>query len=302
MSINRLTSRQLQVFIAVAGRLNFTAAAADLHLAQSAISVTIRDIEARLGVRLLDRDTRNVALTPAGTKLLELARRIVDLQAGTAREFDAFLAGDSGELVISALPSVAAATLPPIISQFIHDNPGVQLHLRDRIADAVADDLISGRADIGVTAANGLPQELDSVPLISNPLVAILPAGHDLSRHNTVTWRQLAGEPFITIGHGSVQPLIDRAFHVIDTPASSYIEAGSIQSIAGLVASGLGVSSLPLQAVPLLSFANVVTRPLTEPTVFHRLVIAWRAESPHTIPAQRFVEHLRASIGGVFDA
>lgn len=296
MGIEALTYRQLTTYVAVADHLSFTKAAAELHTAQSAVSVTVRDIEKRLGVGLLDRDTRNVALTPAGVRFQALARSILDAQASAARDFDSFLAGDTGELIISALPSVSAVSLPPIISEFTRENPGVQIQLRDRIASDVIADLLAGEADIGITSIGGIPEEVQIRELVSHPLVAVLPPNHPLTELERVTWRQLAAEPLVTIRHGGVQPLLDRAFNVIDARVTSYVEASSIQSIAGLVSAGLGVSVLPSQAVPMLAFSGVETRGLTEPTVFQKLCLA-RLASRHLSPvATRFIDRLERSM------
>ena len=296
MSMYELTNRQLQVYVAVAEQLSFTAAANELHIAQSAASVTIRDVERKLHTRLLERDTRNVVLTSAGQRLLDLSRAVLETQRSAARDFEGFLAGDSGDLVISALPSITALVLPEIISGFTRDNPGVQMHLRDRISNEVVDDLRSGAADIGITSQASVDEDLESRPVLENPLVAVVPAGHHLAQQEVVRWADLAKERLVAIRHGSVQPLMDRAFSTIDAQVTPYAEASSIQSVAGLVAAGLGVSALPRQSVPLIAFSNVETRPLVDPVMTQALCLAWKRSRQLTPAARRLIAHLYASI------
>lgn len=302
MAIERLTARQLEVFLAVADGLSFTDAARHLHISQSAVSVTIRAVEKVAGVGLIERDTRNVALTAAGERLRELALDLQSARSAAARDFQAFLDGSMGQLVIAALPSVTAVVLPKIVSTFTQANPQVQVHLRDRIAGEVIEDIRAGVVDLGITATALIDGEDLSVrPFLDNPLVAVLPPGHRLLGRREVEWADLVGERFVGIRHGSVQPLIDRAFATLGVRAAIYAEVSSIQSVAGLVAASLGVSALPRQAVPLIGFSQVEVRPLVGPVMTQQLALAWARSRCLTPVAQRWVAYLYDYTDPIYD-
>ena len=106
------TLRQLAAYTAVARAASFTAAAAEMHVSQSSLSRAVADLERHLGVQPLERDSRNVQLTPAGAEALRIAEQIVTAHRAGMKEFRRFLLGESGRVAVATLPSVAAVRLP----------------------------------------------------------------------------------------------------------------------------------------------------------------------------------------------
>ncbi|MFE7767164.1 LysR family transcriptional regulator [Streptomyces sp. NPDC057438] len=287
------TLRQLAAYTAVARAASFTAAAAEMHVSQSSLSRAVADLERQLGVRLLERDTRNVQLTAAGVEALRIAEQIVTAHRAGMRELRRYLLGESGTVAVATLPSVAAVLLPRVISAFRERRPQVAVRLLDGLERPVLERVLSGDADFALTTVGNPPEQLEHRPLVRDRFVAVLPEGHPLADHHEITWEDLAGLPFLAVGRdSSVRRLTDAAFAQIDAHAAPAAEAGSIATVGGLVTAGLGVSAMPALVLPLMGAGPVVCRPLVDPVVDRRLDIALRAR--RTLPAvtERFLETL----------
>ena len=132
--------RQLRYALAVGQRLNFTRAAADLSVAQPALSQQIGALERELGVRLFDRTNRSVRLTDAGRAFMRRAERILADIDRTAEEMTAFAGGLRGRVVVGTYQSFAEYTLPKLMGRFHALYPGIEIALRE----GMADDLLAG--------------------------------------------------------------------------------------------------------------------------------------------------------------
>lgn len=287
------TLRQLSAYVAVARASSFTAAAAQLHASQSSLSRAVADLERQVGAQLLARDTRNVQLTPAGTEALRIAEQIVNAHRSGMKELERFLLGESGTVAVATLPSVAAALLPQVIAGFRRQWPRVAVHIMDGLERSVLDHVLRGDADFAITTLEPFGQ-LEHRPLVQDRFVAVLPENHPLAERPEVTWEDLAREPFLAVGpQSSVRRLTDAAFAQVDVHAAPAAEAGSVATVGGLVAAGLGVTAMPALVLPLLGGGPVVHRPLVGPTVDRRLDVAVRAHRPLPLAAQRFLETLQ---------
>ncbi|WNZ06306.1 LysR family transcriptional regulator [Streptomyces sp. 11x1] len=287
------TLRQLAAYTAVARAASFTAAAAQMHVSQSSLSRAVADLERQLGVRLLERDTRNVQLTAAGVEALRVAEQIVTAHRAGMQELRRYLLGESGTVAVATLASVAAVLLPQVISDFRERRPQVAVRLLDGLERPVLERVLSGDADFAITTVASPPEQLEHRPLVRDRFVAVLPEGHPLADRQEIAWEDLARQPFLAVGRdSSVRRLTDAAFAQIDARAQPAAEAGGIATVGGLVTAGLGVSAMPALVLPLMGAGSVVCRPLVDPVVDRRLDIALRAR--RTLPAvtQRFLQTL----------
>jgi LysR family transcriptional regulator, carnitine catabolism transcriptional activator len=145
-----ITLLQLRAFLALADALSFTAAAERLHIRQSTLSSTIRNLESSLGGRLFDRDTRRVQLTALGLACRRLAIRLLDEAERTEEELARHVRGETGRLRIAALPNIFPTLLAPALANFRQGNPGVALQFVDVTSDDAVQQLRNGQADIAV--------------------------------------------------------------------------------------------------------------------------------------------------------
>ncbi len=189
--------RQLELFVAVAEELHFGRAAARSGISQPPFSQQIRGLEHDLGVALLHRTSRHVALTPSGTVLLAEARdliarrdRIVDTVRRTA-------GGDAGTLRIGFAASSAVGVLPIIVRQVRHALPDVILRIDDRDGIDIASAIRTGALDAAIVRGPFQASDVTVETLCRDGLVAVLPASHPLAGHDELAIDDLARDHFI---------------------------------------------------------------------------------------------------------
>ncbi len=285
--------RQLAAYAAVARAASFTAAAAELHVAQSTLSRTVAELERSFGGQLLERDTRNVTLTPAGVEALRIAEQIINAHRAGMRELQQFMLGGAGTVSVATMPSVAAVVLPQVISMFKQRRPNVSVQIMDGLERSVLDRVASGEADFAICTVGSPSRLLEHRPLVRDRFVAVLPANHPLTTHDQVTWRELAEESFLAVGtNSSARRLADAAFAQVDAYTAPAAEASSVATVGGLVAAGLGVSAIPALVLPLMAPGSVEHRPLVDPVVERHLDIVQRSKQRLSLVAQHFLEVL----------
>lgn len=294
-----LTLRQLEVFEAVARSGSFTAAAERLRVSQSALSRTVAGIERTVRVPLFERTTRRLTLTAAGHHLLSIADRILAAHRTGMNELARHLSGERGTVTVATLPSVAAVLLPPVISAFHEQHPGISVRILDGLARTVVDRLLGGEADLAITTPNRLPAELAHRPLVLDRFYAALPPGHHLARQSTLAWADLVPEPFVAIGVGSsVRSFTDAAFERAQVRVAQVVEAANVATVGGLVAAGLGISALPALVRALISFAELAHRPLTDPVVERELDVVLPATGTPSATTRQFLDVLDTLAAG----
>lgn len=263
MSMN-LGVHHLKAIVALADNLNFTSAAAGLGVSQSALSRTIAEAERRLRTPLFLRSTRRVEVTPDGRAVVSVAREAVAQMEANMRHIEGYLSGRRGRVTIAALPSLAATLLPPVVQEFHHQHPDVDLRVEDVLSGKVADMVSSGEADVGVTAdfktAPGIAKRVIAEDAFS---LAVHPE-HRLAREPSVEWRVLASVPLVRFSSGSsVARAVDAALSEAGVQPPLGVQARNVAAIAGLVASGLGVAPVPAFVRPLMDFAGLKFVPLS---------------------------------------
>ena len=266
---------ELQAFACLAELRSFRAAADELGLTGSAVSRAIARIEDRLGTRLFDRDTRNVALTPQGAALQQLTQRILSEAELALTEFEAYLSARRGRVTLAGLPSITASLLPGLIARFLASHPEVEISIVDALSDGVVDAVLEGRADFGFTAgAVGGSGRLSFRPLVEDEFVAVSHPGGPLDDVQDCRWKEFDGRPFVAMVPGtSVRALTDAAFAQAGLSIRPRFEVTHLATAGALVAAGLGVTALPALTLPVLGRGPFVTRPLREPRMIRRIGI-----------------------------
>jgi len=186
--------RELRYFIAVADELSFTRAAARLGLAQPPLSAAIAKLERKLGVRLLERTSRRVTLTAAGSVLLEQGRIAVEA-AAAAVERTRRAGTQPGRLTVAVKPGTGTDLLQQIIQRCARDPQVPEVHLLFGHPGGPAAAVRGGAADVAILRAPFDQRSLDCEPLLTEPRVAVLPAHHPLAGRTEVRRADLAGEP-----------------------------------------------------------------------------------------------------------
>lgn len=242
--------RQLHYFLQVAELKSFTRAAALLHVAQPALSRSVRALEADLGVAVFHRSERGVTLTEAG-ELLQ--RRAADLLAGFAHvrdEVGAQARELGGELTFGMPPSMQHLATVPLMRAFRREHPGVLLRFTEGISVTLGEGLQSGRVDIAVLAANEPLAALQSEPLLSEAMYLVGPRKARLSLKRAVSIERVAGESLmVTLRPNSVRALIEAALVRVGRTLVPVLEANATSVMLQMVTAGEGYTVLPYSAL-----------------------------------------------------
>lgn len=239
--------RQLKYFIEVAKREHVTEAANYLHVAQSAVSRQIFNLEEELGVDLFIREGRTVRLTKIGQIFLEHAERAIHVVDDARRVVEEYRDPEKGTIHIGFSASLASYILPTSISYFRKEHPQVQFVLNEGSYSELIDAVIRG--EINMALLGPLPQDqkkIKSTPLFTEDIVALLPLNHPLAERPSLKLIELRDEAFILYPKGYVlhdvimEGCLQRGFH----PKVSF-EGKDLDAIKGLVSAGLGVTLLP---------------------------------------------------------
>jgi LysR family carnitine catabolism transcriptional activator len=290
-----LSSRQLRAFLALADQRNFTRAAQTCHLSQPAFSALIRTLEASVGARLFDRDTRNVQLTPEGRLFEGPARRLLDDMGGAIEDLANHVALRTGRISVAALPSLAAGWLPAVFAEFMQAWPGITLDLHDALSDACVALLRSGRVDFALAAS---ASDLRSRKLCSDRFHLVCRADHPLAQEPRLTARKIAPWPFIQMArHSSVRQSLDAALHPLRLNAVFEVE--HLATVMGLVEAGLGISVVP--ALTLFHFGRktLVTRPFPVASLTRNVYLVQRREGSLSMAAQALHDLIVKRLGSM---
>lgn len=287
-----LETRQLEYFLALAETLHFGRAAARVHITQPALSQQIRKLEAQLGVSLVERTSRTVALTDAGTVFREEAERALAQVARAAAQAQAVGRGEAGRLRVGFVGSVMSTFLPAAIRAFRSRHPGVTLELQECNTYRQQALIGQGEMDLGFLFGGPDDRTLTYERIYSHALVVAMPAAHPLAGRTAISLLELAGEPFVMVSREHEPGLYDRhigAFQQAGFVPDVVQDANQFQTILGLVAAGIGVC--PMAAyVRQVVYEGVAFVPVSEPDTRIDLCAAWRTS---TALVRRFMEVVR---------
>lgn len=287
--------RQLRVFQAVAELQNFSRAGDRIGLTQPAVSRSIHELEAQLGVALVNRSTRLVELTEAGRGLAaELDRVLDELEAVLLNTRDQ-ASSRRGTVRVGSSPTLSANLMPQCIAACAQRYPDIELQLLDRVQQDVLGSVRAGEVDFAAVID---PPEADDLALEviqRDPFVLVCPAGHALAARREVRWKDLQDWPLVLLDHASgSRRLIDQSLarHGISPRVAQ--ELGHPTTVFRMVAAGIGVSVLPGLALPSADLQALAVRPLV-PRVERRIMLArrrHRALAPRAAAVWQLVREL----------
>ncbi|KJZ35264.1 MULTISPECIES: LysR family transcriptional regulator [Pseudomonas] len=287
-----MTFTQLEIFSLVAELHGFTAAANRLGISQSAVSHALKSLELELGVELLRRHQSQVELSDIGQQLLLRARAMLGL-ANTLRQEAADARGmKRGTLRIGSFgPTSSIKLLPLILQQYRADHPGIEVHIDEGPDRQVLQWLEERRIDIGFVV---LPEErFDTVALIEDQMVALLPAGHPLAIHDSLSLKDLCDFPFVLTEAGSSE-LVSRLFTAARLTPNIRYRCSQLISTLDVVARGDAVTVVAEGSLPEQIDRRWVKKPLS-PAVLRQVglaVLDRRQASPATLAFIKLAESL----------
>lgn len=288
----------LRAFVAVAARGSFHAAAADLHLSQPALSRRVSKLEEALGVILVARTTRSVALTPVGRDFLH---RAVDLLHG----LDQSLLGIAelaqkvgGEVTIACVPSAVRYFLPQVLSAFHASYPGILLRVIDDGAEDGLSAVGKGEADFGINYVGAQEPNIEFEPILKEPFVVACRIDHALAARKRVTWAELERYDYLTVAKASGNRfLLDLALADAPRRPRAFCEVRHVMSVIGLVEAGLGIAAVPQLAMPPGDHPVLASVKLVSPVVTRTLGLVRRRDQPLSPAAQQLYDMFLARKG-----
>ena len=247
-----LRMKQLLMVLALAEHRSFGAAAAALRTSQPSLTRAIQRIERVLGVRLFERDTRRVVLTPAGRAFAALSERAVNNMVMTSRSLSDVASTRRGSVTISTFSAFAGCDLPPIVAEFRRERPDVEVRIREAYQSEIVEDVRSGSADFGVGYLDDLPPMVKGQLLASELLCVLLPPQHPLSdRHRPVRLEDLRDESLVSLPDTtSLRRRIDSAAAARGVVLRHNVVVERMLGVVNHVEAGVGIGILPSGALP----------------------------------------------------
>jgi len=239
-----LSARQLKAFMALVEESHFTRAAQRCHLTQPAFSSLIQSLEDALGVRLFDRSTRRVELTPEGRHFRRSAPRLLNDIESLVGEMRELASKRRGRVSVAALPSLAAGWLPRIYAAYSGQYPGVQLSLHDALLEPCLQQVREGAVDMALAAQGKDMSGLLAEPLCEDRFYLVCHRDEALARKSTIELKALRGQRMIHLGKGSSIRQSLAAHSALDTLQTA-LEVDHLATVTGLILAGLGVSLVP---------------------------------------------------------
>ncbi len=286
----------LRIFLAVYLTGNIARAAEREHIAPSAISKRLQDLEADAGVPLFHRHARGVTATAAGEALARHAHRLFDALNGMAAEISGFSDGARGDVRIHAHSSAVVQYLPQQIASFACRYPEVRVVLREEISPNVITSVQDGTADIGIFADNMGPQPgLTLMPYRRDRLAVLLPRGHALAGREEIGFSVISGGDFISPESGSsLQILLQAAARDMGCVLRLKIEVKTFEAAVRMADAGLGIAVLPVGIAARFARGTGLVPVLLSDSWAHRSLVACvRKEMNLGASARLMLRHLR---------
>jgi len=240
--------RHLRVFLVLADELHFGRASQRLHVAQSAVSQTLKALEDDVGTRLIDRTRRRCALTAAGTRFAESARRAVDEVERGSMEARRAANGDVGRLRLRFTTTSGLTFLPRALAKFRAAHPHVVMEISAGGSSEQLTALGDGSCDIGFMTLRNDVGALASTPVVKSPLSVLVSRRHPLARKPRAPFSSLAGEPMVVLREAS-EPSVTLRFRrrcaENGFEPNVIVEVEQIDVMLAFVAAGVGISLGP---------------------------------------------------------
>lgn len=265
----------IQAFLAVVESGSFAMAAARLHLSQTAVSHRMRKLEESLGVELVVRTSRGIALTEAGNALLPRARTAVQQLEDSFGEVRRHGRDVTRWIAFGCLPTISARIHVPLLRRAAESFPNLQVRLFDSAPVEIAELVQAGTAAFGITLADALPEKLAVQPIAREPFVLACPADHPLAGRPGVAWKDLLGEPLIRISLPSGNSItIDDALGPLRERLRWRYEVQRTAMAVDMVRGGAGLTVVPQLSVRAADGVAVVS--IAGPAISRLLAVATR--------------------------
>ncbi len=278
--------RQLRVFVAIARHGSFSRAGEAIGLTQSAVSHSVKELEAEVGVRLLDRTTREVALTDAGLRLANRVERLLDELQAALLDARSFGVQRSGTVRVATSQTISAHLMPQCIAAGEREYPEIRIMLRDQAQQQVLHSVRNAEVDFGIVVDPVQAVDLECEAVLHEPFLLLCRDDHPFAEQQEVRWSALNGCRLVLQDYASgSRPLIDSALRQQGVEAQVVQEIGHPATLFPMVAEGIGISIFPALALPLPEGGRLRVRRLV-PEINRALMLVRRKNRSLTPAAE----------------
>ena len=292
-----MTLTELRYIVTLARERHFGRAAEKCHVSQPTLSVALKKVEQKYGVILFERTPSEVRLTPTGEQIARQAERVLE-EAGRLKEIaqqgkDPLI----GALRLGVIYTIASYLLPRLVPALNARAPHMPMYLQENFTVNLGEQLRRGDLDAIIVALPFSEPGIVSRPVYDEPFCVVMPTNHPMAMQAEVPPDQIAGENLLLLGQGNCfrDQVVQACPHLSEPGgANGALEGSSLETVRHMVASGVGISVVPISAAKswpqngsLLQY-----RDFTQPAPFRRVGIAWRA----SFPRPQAIDVLRAAI------
>ncbi|MGO3346605.1 MAG: LysR family transcriptional regulator [Marinomonas sp.] len=288
---------QLRHFIWVTELKGFHAAAEKAHRTQPAISLSIRDLETKLGERLFEKrnvKTAKAELTPFGLYFFPKAKELIKHHDRVSEDMRLLSEHKAGHLRIASVPSIASRVLPELLEEFIINSSDLHVSFFDDNSAAVLKMVETQKVDFGI--AHLFHQEehgdKDFIPIWQDQIGVVCPVDHPLAQKKSLCWEEL--KPHRLINNGTSRLLEDSEASALLDLSQFYVS--NMISLIAMIEAGLGITTLPWYAYPQGS-TRLSFIPLAEPHLVRHLGVVLLKNKSLTPPAQAFLDFTIEKMG-----
>lgn len=290
------TLRQLQFLTALRSEGSFVAAAEAVGVTQPTLSAGIKELEAALGVLLVERGRAGAVLTPAGAEAAERGARALRDVEDLVRAAQTAGKPFTGTFRLGAIPTIAPFLLPRVLPVLKERFPRLRLQLREDLTARLAEGLRARTLDAAVIALPYAAHGVATAPIAEDEFLVLTPENHPLARRNDLAPEDLKDEDVLLLEDGHC--LREHALSVCRSTPGRYsadVGATSLATLVQMVAGGMGVTLLPKIAAEggAAAGAHVTMRPFTRPVVGRSIGVAWRDGGQREEEARMLAEMLR---------
>jgi DNA-binding transcriptional LysR family regulator len=289
-----LNFNQFRVFYYAAKNLNFTAAAGELFITQPAVTAQIKSFEEFCNLKLFKKKGRKIYLTDEGRSLYKYAVKIFKFEKEIEAVIDDMRELKRGVLSLGTTKAYARYFMPLMISTFHQNYPQIQIQLNEGSSLDMIHGLLDFKIEVAIIAKAEDNPEVHFFPFSQEEMAVIVSRHHPLARKKTVSFKDLASEPFIMKEKGSgTRKLVEELFEAENCTPNILMETSNTEFIKQLVQRGEGVSFVVKEAVAAeLKEKKLATVPLKGPKVYLDVSIASLKEQVLSPPARAFVDTL----------
>ena len=291
------TLKQLRAFVAVYHLRKLSAAATQLFITQSAVSVLIRQMEEGLGARMFDRTTRSLQPTPAAHEAIQIAERILRDLESLGSGLEDLTGLRRGRVTVAVTPTLAEILLPPVIRAFSTQHPDIQIAIDDCAPDQFYSRVMNEQTDFGIGTPERLGAGVELQTLLRDHLSLVCRREHPLAQRRTLRWKDLDGLPVTTVRPGyGIRPLIELSAARAGVRLNVMQEVTFLATALWMTGNGLAPSIMPAAYLTYSRDPHLVAKTLTAPKVSRDISLVLKQGRSLSPAARQFITVLRKTL------